>query len=64
MFQACSPTNTVQILYDFYVLVLIVVNALQRFRRHDSEIIGNLFRDGGYMFMVCGSARSCSCGVF
>lgn len=41
------------ILYDFYVLVLIVVNALQRFRRHDSEIIGNLFRDGGYMFMVC-----------
>ncbi|EED81939.1 predicted protein [Postia placenta Mad-698-R] len=49
-----THTCSVQILYDFYVLVLIVVNALQRPRRHDSEIIGNLFRDGGYMFMCSG----------
>ncbi|KZT02792.1 uncharacterized protein LAESUDRAFT_684628 [Laetiporus sulphureus 93-53] len=45
-----------QLLYDLYVIVLLFVNSLSRPRRSDHEVVTNLVRDGGLLFiflLVC-----------
>ncbi|KZS99737.1 uncharacterized protein LAESUDRAFT_816863 [Laetiporus sulphureus 93-53] len=40
------------LLYDIFVFALLVLNALNRPRRHDHEIISNLQRDGTAIFIM------------
>ncbi|KZT02800.1 uncharacterized protein LAESUDRAFT_660970, partial [Laetiporus sulphureus 93-53] len=44
-----------ELLYDLYVVVLLFINSLSRPRRSDHEVVTNLVRDGGLLFIVCSS---------
>ncbi|PCH40444.1 hypothetical protein WOLCODRAFT_16532 [Wolfiporia cocos MD-104 SS10] len=45
------------VLYDVYVFTLLLVNALSHPRRHDSEILAILSRNGALTFLVCFGLR-------
>lgn len=45
------------LLYDIYVVFILIANAMNRPRRHDSEIIKNLSRDGTFTLLAFSGLR-------
>ncbi|PCH40553.1 hypothetical protein WOLCODRAFT_162420, partial [Wolfiporia cocos MD-104 SS10] len=44
-------------LFNTYVFAIMIFNALNKPRRHDSEIVSNLLQDGALVFVVCFALR-------